>query len=100
MMDNAFEKLVDDLIKESEKYKPCASLWIDKESRRVELLLDSSHSTYGEWIKGEGADICLIRDNETNKVVGVKLPLYNDNFSVCHTEGIKVKINEGFLKDE
>ena len=73
-------------------------MWIDKENNRVELILDTSLSQYCEWIKGEGADISLIRDRETNKVIGVNLPLYNTNFSIFHTEGIKVKLNEGFEK--
>jgi len=40
----------------------------------IELLTDVSASTYSEWIPGEGADIGLIREQETNKVVGVRLP--------------------------
>lgn len=90
----------DSWIEDSKKYKPCASLWIDKESDRVELHLDSSASTYNEWIKGEGADISLIRCGKTNKVIGVNLPLYQTDFSIFHTDGIRVKINEGFLKKE
>jgi len=88
----------DSWIEDSKKYKPCASLWIDKESDRVELHLDSSASTYNEWIKGEGADISLIRCDKTNKVIGVNLPLYQTDFSIFHTDGIRIKINEGFLK--
>jgi hypothetical protein len=90
----------DSWIEDSKKYKPCASLWIDKESDRVELHLDSSASTYNEWIKGEGADISLIRCGKTNKVIGVNLPLYQTDFSIFHTDGIRIKINEGFLKKE
>lgn len=87
-------------VEDSKKYKPCASLWIDKESDRVELILDSSTSTYSEWIEGESADICLIRCGKTNKVVGVSLPLYLTDFGVFYTDGIRVKINDGFLKKE
>jgi len=97
---NSLNSDFDALIEDSKKYKPCAYLWIDKESDRVELLLDSSSFTYSEWIKGEGADVCLIRCGKTNKVIGVSLPLYQTDFSVCHTDEIRVKINEGFLKDE
>ena len=90
----------DAFVKESKKYKACASIWIDKENDRIELLLDSTAATYSEWIKGEGADISLIRCDKTNKVIGVNLPLYQTDFSIFHTDGIRVKINEGFLKDE
>lgn len=98
------QRIDDDFIKhleeQSKKYRPCATLFIDEDSTSVELMVDNSKSTYGEWIKGEGADICLIRENETNKVVGVRLPLYDTNFSVCFTDGINVKLNEGFLKNK
>lgn len=87
-------------IEDSKEYKPCASLWIDKENDRVELLLDSSVSTYNEGIKYEGADISLIRCDKTNKVIGVNLPLYQTDFSIFHGDGIRVKINEGFLKED
>jgi hypothetical protein len=88
------------LIEESKKYKTCASLWIDKESDRVELHLDTSRSYYNEWINGEGADIGLLRCRVTNKVIGVSLPLYQTDFSIFHSDSIRVKINEGFLKKE
>ena len=90
----------DAFVEESKKYKACASIWIDKENARVELLPDTSAATYSEWIKGEGADISLIRCHKSNKVVGVHLPLYQTDFSIFHTDGVRVKINEGFLKDE
>ena len=89
----------DDWVEDSKKYKPCASLWIDKENDRIELLLDSSVSTYNERIKGERADISLIRCDKTNKVIGVNLPLHQTDFSIFHSDGIRVKINEGFLKE-
>ena len=96
-IDDDFLKYLEE---QSKKYRPCASLWIDKESDRLELILDTSKSTYSEHIKGEGADISLYRDNETNKVIGVSLPLYQTDFSIFHTDGIRVKINEGYLKNE
>lgn len=94
MNDFDWEKLVED----SKSYEPCASLWIDKDAYRVELLLDTNASTYNEWLKGEGADISLVRCRETNKIVGVNLPLYKTNFSIFHTNGIQVKVNEGYKK--
>jgi len=90
----------DYLIKEATRYKPCASLWIDKGSDRVELLLDTNTNTYHEWIKGEGADISLVRCSKTNKVIGINLPLYQTDFSIFHSHGIRVRINEGYLKNE
>lgn len=89
----------DGWVEDSKKYKPYASLWIDKDSDRVELTLDTSSSTYNEWIKGEGADISLIRCDKTHKVIGVNLPLYQTDFSIFHSDGVRVKINEGFLKE-
>ena len=104
MIKNIHDKLWEDFMKEleeeSKKFKPCATLFIDEDSTNVELMVDNSKSTYSEWIKGEGADICLIREDETNKVVGVRLPLYDTNFSICFTDGINVKLNEAFLKDD
>lgn len=91
---------LDRMLEQASKYKHCASLEIDKDSNRVSLYLDTSKDTYGEWIKGEGSDISLIRDRETNRVVGVNLPLYLTNFSIFYTDGIQVKLNEGYLKDE
>jgi hypothetical protein len=90
----------DAFVEESKKYKACACLWIDEENDRIELLLDSSAATYSQWIPGEGADICLLRCDKSRKVIGVNLPLYQTDFSVFHTDRIRVKINEGFLKEE
>jgi hypothetical protein len=92
----------DAFVEESKKYKACAGIWIDKENDRIELLLDTTAPalTYGEWIPGEGADICLLRCHKSRKVIGVNLPLYQTDFSIFHTDGIRVKINEGYLKDE
>jgi hypothetical protein len=90
----------DSFVEESKKYKASACIWIDKENSRIELLLDHTALTYSEWIPGEGADICLVRCHKSNKVIGVNLPLYQTDFSVFHSDGIRVKINEGFLKDE
>ena len=90
----------DAFVEESKKYKSCACIWINKEDSRIEILLNSAAATYNEWIKGEGADICLVRCHKSNKVIGVNLPLYKTDFSIFHTDGIRVKINEGFLKEE
>jgi hypothetical protein len=102
MNDDIIKKLDDDFIKSIEeevaKFDSCAAIWIDKDSNRLEIILDTSVSSYSDWIKGEGSDIGLLRNTETNKVIGVTLPLYKTNFSICHTDGIEIKINEGFKK--
>jgi len=61
---------------------PVMSLLVDEVNSSVELFLDTSKRTYGDWIKGEGADICLYRDAETHKVVGCYLPLYQKELIV------------------
>lgn len=63
------------LIAEAAAKPPMMSLHIDEKNNSVELILDTKISYYGEWIKGEGGDICLYRDQETKKVIGCYLPL-------------------------
>ena len=60
---------------EAAKVPPCASLLINEPGGSIELLIDTKADYYSEWIKGEGADICLYRERDTEKVVGVHLPL-------------------------
>ncbi len=82
----------------AKKNKTCMAIYVCQESHSVELLLDTGVSTYGDWIKGEGADICLIRCQETHKVYGVRLPLYNERLLVQYDGPIRV--NAPFRKDE
>lgn len=94
-------EMLKEAMAEAARYENCMSLSVDSEhGHAVELHLDTSRSTYGEWIPGEGGDICLIRDRETDKVVGVRLPLMNNRLVVSHDDGVQVRINEGFLKEE
>lgn len=65
---------------------PVMSLLIDEQSDSVELVLDTKRDYYGEWIKGEGGDICLYREMETKKVVGCYLPLYQRELRVTRFE--------------
>ena len=95
---NTFEDMIKDLVEESKKYKTCMSLKISEKGQYVSLCLDTGANTYSEWIKGEGADIHLIRCMETNKIMGCRLPLIKSNLAVFY-DG-PVKINEGFLKEE
>lgn len=74
------------------------ALSVSEEGRIVELLLDTSVSTYSQHIPGEGGDIALIRDQETDRVVGVHLPLRNRKLCVHHDGPIR--INSGFLKSD
>lgn len=65
---------------------PVMSLLIDEEGVCVDLVLDTTRSYYGDWIKGEGGDICLYRDMDTKKVVGCHLPLYQRSLMVSRIE--------------
>jgi len=80
------------------KYLPCMSVMVDEEANTVELLTEQGVQTYAEWIAGEGADICLHRDMETKKVVGVTLEC-RGNRLVVHHEG-PMRINTGFKAEE
>lgn len=63
---------------------PAITLLVDEiDGNGVELILDTSVPFYGEWIKGEGGDICLYRSRETDKVVGCYLPLMQKRLRVC-----------------
>ena len=82
---------------EAEQYDTCMALNVSEDGKAVELWLDTSIATYSEWIKGEGADITLMRDQETGRVVGCRLLLMNRKLCVHHDGPIR--INAGFLKD-
>jgi hypothetical protein len=61
---------------------PSTTVCIDEEGKAVELFTDNKVSYYGEWIKGEGADICIYRERQTEKVIGVRLLLRYENLIV------------------
>ena len=84
-------------LREAEKYDTCMSLEVNEEGNCIELLLDTSLNTYGDWIPGEGGDMGLIREVGTKRVVGIRLPLLNRNLAVSH-EG-PFRLNDGFLKE-
>jgi hypothetical protein len=55
---------------------------VDNEGRAVELRI-SPDGDYGEWISGEGADICLyFNRDDPRRVTGCRLPLYHDRLIV------------------
>lgn len=60
----------------------CTAIYIDEENRSIDIVLDTQIPSYGEWIKGEGGDICLYRDTETDKVIGCHLPLYHKEVKI------------------
>jgi len=84
------------LVADAGQYENCMSLTVDEDGSAVELVLDNRVSTYGDWIKGEGADIHLLRCMKTDKVVGCRLPLMLNKLVVQH-EG-PIRINGGFKK--
>ena len=85
-------------MEKSKRYKPCMSLHVSEESLSVELILDPTVATYGEWIEGEGADICLYRSIETKEVIGCRLPLKNKLLGVSYDGPIRV--NSGFRNQD
>jgi hypothetical protein len=50
------------------------SLFVNEAGRCVDVFLEDV-PFYGEWIKGEGADICLHRAQDDDRIVGATLPL-------------------------
>lgn len=71
-----FSEYLKKMVAECENAPPAMSLLIDEEIDSVELVLDTQRSYYGDWIEGEGGDICLYRDQDTNKVLGCRFPLH------------------------
>lgn len=80
-MTNALAQFIRNAIEEVHRItanmpKPIMSLHISDEGKSVDLCLDTSKATYGDWIKNEGADITLQREDGTDRVFGARLPLY------------------------
>jgi len=90
-------KFLSENAEECKKYETCMSLDVSENGGAVELNLDTAIANYLDWIPGEGGDIGLLRCCDTNKVVGVRLPLLKQNLVVHHTGPLR--INEGFLKE-
>lgn len=81
-MNDEFAMKLMEMVATAKQNGPCMSLHVSTDGQAVELLLDTSANTYSDWIKGEGADIGLIRDMDTNRVLGVRLPLYQRKLMV------------------
>lgn len=82
-----FESKLLEALSGREKEPLCTSLIVNEVGGAVTLYVDTDTSDYGEHIPGEGADICIFRDRETNKVVGVRLPLKYRRLVVSHPNG-------------
>lgn len=50
------------------------NIFVDVENKLVKLYLEDVQC-FSEWIRGEGADICLLRADDDARVVGAVLPL-------------------------
>jgi hypothetical protein len=76
-----FEGMLDDIQRKAADSAACASvppsttLYMNHEGCSIELLIDNKANYYSEWIPGEGADIALLRDRDTKRVVGIHLPM-------------------------
>ena len=97
-MEELLAVVLKQMIEDSKNYNHCMTLYVCNDSQSVDLILDTGVSYYGEWIKGEGGDICLYRCRETRRVVGVHLPLMRNNLSVWHDGPLR--INNGFVKTD
>lgn len=86
------------LAEEADQYRPCMMLTVDRDGLAVELMLDTAANTYVEPIPGVGADCGLRIDMDTQRVVGIRLPLIRNNLCVNHRGPIR--INDGFRKGD
>lgn len=69
---------------------PMGTVYVHRDGNAIDVCLDTKANYYGEWIAGEGADICLYRDRDTKKIVGAHLPFYMDTIAVDVQDGIKL----------
>lgn len=58
-----------------EAEKPGASLQVFFDDNAMEILAKPGGCSYAEWIMGERADVAIYRDQDTGKLVGVRLPV-------------------------
>lgn len=92
-----FQSAIAELIAAAQDYEPCISVMTD--DRAIEVIIDTSINYYGEHIVGEGFNMCLYREQETNKVVGCRIPL-RDNTKLAIFHDGPIKVNDGFLKSD
>lgn len=89
-MTDDFVSTLMEMAKQIEPRGPAMLLKVSKEGKSVELILDSKVPFYSDWIKGEGGDICLYREQETNRVVGCHLPLMQETLCVFHEGPLEI----------
>lgn len=75
-------ELLDNLLLRAAKEQTHIAIHADVKA--IEVSLDIGQPYYTEWIQGEGADICLYRSQETNRVVGCFLPLKHETLVIHH----------------
>jgi hypothetical protein len=93
------QEAAEQLIAESKRYESAMSLFVSEEGQFVRLLLDTSRHCYNDSGYGiVGGDCGLLRDMETNEVIGIKLRVINNKLMVGHDGPLRV--NQGFLKEE
>src|SRR5687768_14515186 len=81
--------------------KPIAGIYVSREGQSVEVCLDTSKRTYSEWVEGEGADIGLLRDADTERLAGAHLPLYAKTLIIGgHFPTITIDLETGAVSIE
>jgi hypothetical protein len=66
---------------------------ICEDSQAVEMFTDTEAEYYGDWIEGEGADICLYRARETDRVIGVRLPFKENSIELLQISKDNITLN-------
>lgn len=85
-MENEFAKMMIETAEKHEKvrefkrsiglYEPDSTvIRVSEEGHSITIHLEPNVQEYGDWINGEGADICLLRARDDDRVVGACLPL-------------------------
>ena len=65
-----------------EKQRNVAVIYSD--GKMLDLKVDGSVHTYHEHLAGPGMGTCLIRDANTDEIVGISIPLKSDKMQVVH----------------
>lgn len=65
-----------------EKQRNVAVIYSD--GKMIDLKVDGSVHTYHQHLEGSGMGTCLIRDANTDEIVGISLPLKSDKMQVIH----------------
>lgn len=65
-----------------EKQRNVAVVYSD--GTMIDLKVDGSVHAYHQHLEGPGMGTCLIRDANTDEIVGISLPLKSDKMQVVH----------------